>query len=158
SRTWEERFGEHAYGPLVDQAWAAALADAALSADDIDLAVVTGLHGRATRRAAGRLGVSVVDALADTVGNTGSAHPALLLAGALDVAGSDRVIALVVLADGCEVLLFRTTGSLAGGRPLLSVATQIDHRADVAYADYLSWRGLLEVQSPNRPEPNRPSS
>ena len=158
SRTWEERFGEHAYGPLVDQAWAAALADAALSADDIDLAVVTGLHGRATRRAAGRLGVPVVDDLADTVGNTGAAHPALLLAGALDVADPDRVIALVALADGCEVLLFRTTGFLAGGRPVLGVAAQVGHRADVAYADYLSWRGLLEVQAPNRPEPNRPSS
>ena len=40
----------------------------------------------------------------------------------------------------------------------VEVAAQLEDRADVAYARYLSWRGLLEVQPPNRPEPNRPSS
>ena len=68
------------------------------------------------------------------------------------------MVALVVLADGCEVLLFRATDALPVGRPDHSVAAQLEGRADVTYARYLSWRGLLEVQPPNRPEPNRPSS
>ena len=69
SRTWEERFGEEAYGPLVEQAWAAALVDIGLAADDIDTAIVTGLHGRAVKRLGGRLGVAVAEDLMDTVGN-----------------------------------------------------------------------------------------
>ena len=158
SRTWEERFGEQAYGPLVDRAWAAALADTGRDADDIDTAIVTGLHGRAVERLAGRLGVTVAGNLADTVGNSGAAHPALLLAHTLDTVEAGRVLALVVLADGVEVLLFRTTGALAAGRPSHSVAVQVDDRADVAYPTYLAWRGLLEVQPPNRPAPNRPSA
>ena len=158
SRTWEERFGEEAYGPLVEQAWAAALADIGLAADDIDTAIVTGLHGRAVKRLGGRLGVAVADDLIDTVGNSGAAHPALLLADALDTADAGRVVALVVLADGVEVLVFRSTDALAAGRPSRSVAAQVEDRADVAYPTYLAWRGLLEVQPPNRPAPNRISA
>ncbi len=109
SRTWEERFGEQAYAPLVDRAWADALAATGLDADGIDLAVVTGLHARATKRSGGRLGVTVADDRSDTIGNSGAAHPALLLADVLDTAETGTVVALVVLADGCDVLLFRTT-------------------------------------------------
>ena len=158
SRTWEERFGEQAYGPLVDQAWTAALADTGLTADDIDSAIVTGLHGRAVKRLGGRLGVAVADDLAGTVGNSGAAHPALLLADTLDTADAGQVVALVVLADGVEVLILHTTDALAAGRPSRSVAAQVEHRADVTYPTYLAWRGLLEVQPPNRPAPNRPSA
>ena len=158
SSTWEERFGEQAYGPLLDRAWAAALADTGLAADGIDTAIVTGLHGRAVRRLGGRLGVAIADDLADTVGNSGAAHPTLLLAHTLDTADAGQVVALVVLADGAEVLLFQTTGALAAGRPSRSVAAQIADRVDVAYPTYLSWRGLLEVEPPNRPAPNRPSA
>ena len=158
SRTWEDRFGEQAYVPLVRRAWADALAATGLAADDVTIAVATGLHGRATKKAAAGLGVAVADDRSATIGNAGAAHPALLLADVLDGAEAGAVVALVVLADGCEVLLFRTTDALASGRPSRPVADQVDDRADVAYARYLSWRGLLEVQPPNRPEPNRPSS
>ncbi|MDP6975210.1 MAG: OB-fold domain-containing protein [Acidimicrobiales bacterium] len=158
SRTWEERFGEQAYAPLVDRAWADALAATGLDADGIDLAVVTGLHARATKRSGGRLGVTVADDRSDTIGNSGAAHPALLLADVLDTAETGTVVALVVLADGCDVLLFRTTDALAAGRPAASVEAQVAGRADLDYPTYLSWRGLLEVQPPNRPAPNRPSS
>jgi len=120
--------------------------------------VVTGLHGRASKKAASGLGVAVADDRAATIGNAGAAHPSLLLADALDGAEASAVVALVVLADGCEVLFFRTTDALAAGRPTRSVAAQVDDRADVAYTRYLAWRGLLEIQPPNRPEPNRPSS
>ena len=128
------------------------------AADDIDTAIVTGLHGRAVKRLGGRLGVAVADDLIDTVGNSGAAHPALLLADALDTADAGRVVALVVLADGVEVLVFRSTDALAAGRPSRSVAAQVEDRADVAYPTYLAWRGLLEVQPPNRPAPNRISA
>ena len=158
SRTWEDRFGEQAYTPLVRQAWADALVATGLTVDDVSVAVVTGLHGRATRKAAAGLGVAIADDLSATIGNTGAAQPALLLADVLDSAKANDVVALVTLADGCEVLLFRATEELTTGRPSRSVATQIDNRADVPYTRYLAWRGLLEVQPPNRPEPGRPSS
>jgi len=158
SRTWEDRFGEQAYGPLVERAWADALRAVGLEAGDVDRAVVTGLHRRATARSAGALRVAIADDLATEVGNTGAAHPTLLLAHLLDSAEADRVVALVVLADGCDVLLFRTTGALGAGRPARTVSAQLGHRADVPYGRYLVWRGLLDAQAPNRPAPSRTSS
>ena len=161
SRSWEERFGETRYVPLGEQAWNAALKAAELSADQIDHLIVTGLHSRAVRRLAGRLGASeaqTVDDLAATVGNTGTAHPGLLLASALDAAEPGQTIALVGLADGADVLLFRATDASAGFRPTRSVAAQVDAGGSVPYGKFLSWRGMVEVEPPNRPEPARVSS
>src|SRR5205807_8311976 len=49
SRLWEERFGEHAYTPLAEQAVAEALKSAGVSPADVDYAEVTGVHPRAVR-------------------------------------------------------------------------------------------------------------
>ncbi|MGI9600793.1 MAG: OB-fold domain-containing protein [Acidimicrobiales bacterium] len=159
SKGWDDRFSEMQYLPLADQAWKAALADADLTPDDLDVALVTGLHPRSVKRAAGALGVAhVAPDLTDAIGNTGAAHPAVLLSAALDTAEPDQTIALVVLADGAEVLLFRTGAAVGSRRPTRTVATQIDNGGPVSYAKFLSWRGMVVPEPPRRPSPDRPSS
>ncbi len=161
SKVWEERFGETQYVPLVEQAWNAALKSASLTPDSVDRLVVTGLHARAVRASARRLGVDpsrIVDDLATTVGNTGAAHPGLLLTSALERAAPGEVIALVVLADGADVLLFRTTDALAGREQASPIAGQVEASADVPYGKFLAWRGMVTVEPPRRPEPARVSS
>jgi hydroxymethylglutaryl-CoA synthase len=161
SKVWEERFGETRYVPLAEQAWNSALKSAGLTPDSVDRLVVTGLHARAVRASLRRLGVDparVVDDLAGTVGNTGAAHPGLLLSGALDVAAPGEVIGLVVLADGVDVLLFRTTDALAARTRGTSVVDQVAAAADLPYGKFLAWRGMVTVEPPRRPEPARVSS
>ena len=161
SKLWEERFGETRYLPLGDQAFQAALKQADLVADQVDHLVVTGMHGRAATALAGRLGVPtdrVVDTRAATIGNTGAAHPGLLLTSVLENAGPGKVIAVVTLADGADVVLFRTTDAITSYRPARSVEDQLDAGAPVAYGKFLAWRGMLTVEPPRRPEPLRPSS
>lgn len=159
SKLWEERFGEQMYVPAAEEAWNAALKSAELSADDVDVAIVTGLHGRAVKRFAARTGASTVaDDLASSVGVTGAAHPALLLSSVLDTAEPGQVIALAVLADGAEVLVFRTTEAIASFRPAVTVSSMVESGGPVPYAKYLSWRGMLTIEPPRRPEPDRPSS
>jgi len=161
SRVWEERFGEVKYGPLVEQAWNAALKSAALTPDQVGRVIVTGMHARAARGVAARLGTAkeaLVDDRSTSVGNTGSAHAALLLADTLESAQPGQVIALVVLADGADVLLFRTTDALASYAPARKVAAQIDGAADITYGKFLSWRGEVRVEPPRRPEPDRISA
>ena len=156
---WEERFGETRYGPLAAQAWKEALGAAGIEAGDVDVAVVAGSHGRAVKRVAGQLGVArVADDLAAAVGNTGTAHPGLVLANELEQAEPGQTIAVVMLADGVEVLILRTTEALAAYTPALPVADQIAAGAEVGYATFLQWRDMIQVQPPNRPEPTRPSS
>ena len=158
SKLWEERFGEQMYVPAAEAAWNAALKSAELSAGDIDVAVVTGLHGRSVKRFAGATGATIADDLSATVGNTGAAHPALLLASVLDNAEPGQVIALAVLSDGAEVLLFRTTDAIASYRPARPVASLVASGGPVPYNKFLTWRGLLTPEPPRRPEPDRPSS
>ncbi len=156
---WEERFGETRYGPLTTQAWKEALGAAGIEAADVDVAVVTGSHSRAVKRVSGQLGVArVADDLSAAVGNTGTAHPGLVLANELEQAEPGQTIAVVMLADGVEVLVLRTTDALAEFTPGLPVAAQIADGAEVSYATYLQWREMIQVQPPNRPEPTRPSS
>jgi uncharacterized OB-fold protein len=161
SKVWEERFGETKYLPLGEEAWNAALKAAELAPDQVDRVVVTGLHVRAVRSLTKRLGVrdgTIVDDLAMTVGNTGAAHPALLLAQTLETASPGEVVALVVLADGADVLLFRTTDALASVTPARPVAAQVETAADLPYGKFLSWRGMVTVEPPRRPEPARVSA
>ena len=58
SRQWEERFGEHAYVPLGAAAVADGLKQAGLTAAAVTRWVVTGPHGRASRRVAASIGAA----------------------------------------------------------------------------------------------------
>ncbi|MGH9017634.1 MAG: OB-fold domain-containing protein [Acidimicrobiales bacterium] len=159
TQRWEERFGETVYVPMAERAWNAALKECGLNPGQVDVAVVTGNHSRAVRAVAGRLGAgSVADTLGATVGNTGAAHFAVELADVLDRAEPDTTIAVMVMADGVDVLLFRTTSAIAPFSPAAPVADQIAHKATVPYGKFLRWRNMVDVEPPNRPTPNRPSS
>jgi hydroxymethylglutaryl-CoA synthase len=161
SRVWEERFGEVTYGPLMTEAWDRALAATGLGPEDIDRLAVTGTHTRAVARNLKRLGVAdqrLVDDLSGSVGNTGTAHPLLMLCSALETASPGQTIALVTLADGVEVVILRVTPAIDAYRPVFPVAEQVAGGGSVAYAKFLSWRSMVSVEPPNRPLPNRPSA
>jgi hydroxymethylglutaryl-CoA synthase len=163
SHVWEERSGEGRYLAAGQQAWDDALRGAGLTADDVDGVVVVGSHARAAATFARKLGLDAkiapaVAALASSVGFAGAAQPALALAAQLDGARPGQVVALVVLADGADVVLLRTTDALATRRPASSVADQLALGLPVSYGTYLRWRGQLAVEPPRRPEPARPSA
>jgi hydroxymethylglutaryl-CoA synthase len=161
SRQWEERFGEHAYVPLGEAAVTDALKQAGLSAAAIKSWIVTGPHSRASRRVASSVGAAkgtVADDLAASIGNTGTAHAGLMLADALDRAKPDELIAVVSLADGCDVTIWRATAAIAARRPPASVAAQLAAGGRVTYATFLTWRGFLPREPPRRPDPERPAA
>jgi 3-hydroxy-3-methylglutaryl CoA synthase len=161
SRAWEERFGEIKYGPLVTDAWNRGLKAAEVNPDQVNALIVTGMHARAVRGVAAKLGATnakTVDDLSTTVGNTGSAHALLLLTSALENAEPGQVIALVVLADGADVLLFRATDAIASYKPVRTIAKQIEDAADLPYGKFLSWRDQVHIEPPRRPEPERISA
>ncbi len=161
SRQWEERFGEHAYGPLAEAAIASALEQAGVTGSELATVIVAGPHGRANRRAAAAVGAkptALGDDLTGTVGNTGTAHAGLLLADALDRAQADDLIMVVSLADGCDVTIWKATPALAAHRQRVPVADQIKAGGKVAYATFLTWRGFLRREPPRRPDPQAPAA
>jgi 3-hydroxy-3-methylglutaryl CoA synthase len=160
SRQWEERFGEQRYVALGSRAWDDALKDAGLVADQVDRVVLASAHERAANALVKKLGLTrrLVNGLDRTVGFTGAAHPGLVLADALDWADAGETVALIVLADGADVLILRATDAVAAGRGARTVADQVAAGGPVPYGTYLAWRGFLPVEPPRRPEPARPSA
>jgi len=162
SRVWEERFGEHAYLPLVTEAATAAFKQCQLEPTDVDAVIIAGLHARAVRgaaRAAGVDGAKVVDDLTEAVGNTGSPHAGLVLASVLDRAEPGQTIMVVHLADGCDVGFVRTTDAISSYSPKITVADQIDAGNDgLDYNTFITWRGFLEREPPRRPDPEPPAA
>jgi hydroxymethylglutaryl-CoA synthase len=105
------------------------------------------------------LGVTdrLIDDLTGVIGNSGTPHPLLLLTDTLERVDADAVIAVVVLADGADVVLLRATGR--GHRAEQSVAEQVAAgRDDLDYLRFLSWRGQVAPEPPRRPAPARASS
>ena len=164
SRLWEERFGEHAYTPLAEQAVAEAMKQAGVGPGEIDHAIVTGVHPRAVRVVAKSLGVAkeaLIDDLTAVIGNAGAAHGGIVLADLLDRAGPSETILRVTLADGAIATVVRTTEALAAWRARRSggaaVADQIAAgRTDLSYPKFLTWRGQLDRDPPRRPDPTPP--
>jgi hydroxymethylglutaryl-CoA synthase len=159
SSQWEERFGEHAYVPLVQPTWNEALESAAITADGVDYLIVAGTHTRALKAVPKLTRVrseAVVDDLTGTIGNCGAAHFGMVLADVLDRAEPDQVIAVLLLADGCDVALFRTTAALPLRRSPHAVRDQMAATNDsLSYGSFLTWRGMLHREPPRRPEPDR---
>ena len=161
SKQWEEKFGETKYLPLAKAAVAAALAEAGIDADRVDLLVVASTHARAAKAATRKLGIDgakVADDLSASVGNPGAAQLGLLLSATLDAASPGQVILALSLADGADALVFRTTDALASHTTHAPVAAQVDAGAPLPYGKFLAWRGHLTPEPPRRPEPARPSA
>ena len=165
SKQWEERFGEYAYAPLVDNAFGDALKGANLAPGDINHAIFSGLHTRAVKAAVKACGVgpdAVVDDMSGAIGNPGTAQWGVLLADVLDRAEPGQIIAVVVLADGVNVWLLRVTDAINAYRARqdtsLTVRAQVEAgRNDLSYNQFLTWRGFLHREPPRRPEPDRPA-
>jgi uncharacterized OB-fold protein len=163
SKQWEERFGEFAYVPLAEEAIGTALKDSGLAIGDFAKVSVTGVHARsvaAVRKGIGATPQQLADDLAAEVGNTGTAQWALVLASILDEAEPGQKILLANLADGCDVWILRTTDALpaARARARSTVRRQIEAtRSDLAYSQFLTWRGFIRREPPRRPAPDRPA-
>ena len=162
SHSWEERFGAHVLAPAAADAWQSALADSGLDDDvRVDRLVVTGLNSRAVAAAIKAIGAEpgrLVDPLIDTVGNTATAHPALLLSAALEQARPGETIAVLALADGVEAIVLRATEALTRYRPAAAIAEQVAAGGSLSYGRFLAWRNMVAVEPPNRPAPARVSA
>ncbi len=69
------------------------------------------------------------------------------------------MIALVVLADGADVMLFRATKAVTSYRagPHWS-RPRSNGASDITYGKFLCWRGEVRIEPPRRPEPDRISA
>jgi hydroxymethylglutaryl-CoA synthase len=157
TKVWDERFSEISLLPLAVSAWNAALESGGLTAGEVTRAAVAAPVQRVSRSISGKLdGVPVIDDLASTIGIAGAAHPGLVLASLLEQSAPGDTVALVSAADGADVLVFRVTDALA--TPARTIQAQLSAGGPVTYGKFLAWKGVLPVEPPRRPEPQRVSA
>ncbi len=91
----------------------------------------------------------LVPSLAPEIGCTGSAEALLLLARALDTAAAGDLILVGGFGEGADVILFRVTAAIDGGRAEVPVQSWIDAGEPLeSYEKYLKYRRLVEVDEP----------
>src|SRR6516164_9502436 len=162
AHSWEERFAlTQAYAPLFQKAVSMVLERAGAQPSDFARVILDAPNpragdefGRALRLDPAKIG----DTLALTVGQTGAAHPGLMLTAALQSCKPGDRILVVCIADGAEAMALRVTGAAAGFRPVHSVGRMIESKGEVSYASYLKWREILPTEPPRRPDPERPAA
>jgi 3-hydroxy-3-methylglutaryl CoA synthase/uncharacterized OB-fold protein len=162
SHVWEERFGEHAYVPLAQAAFADACKAADITPDALDHMIVSGVHPRAARAVSRTLGVrpeANASDLTAAIGNTGTAHGPLVHTDVLDRANAGERVGVLLLADGADAVIFEVTDAIGSVRPRRTVAEQIEAGATgISYETWLTWRGMLEREPPRRPDPTAPAA
>lgn len=152
---WEERFGAERYSALIRTAVDRILDEAGLT--DVDHVVVACPNSAITKRIP-TLVKSVKATHASPVGFSGAADAAIALCSALDVAAPGDTILVLSAYDGCDALLLRATDQLASARQATPVNAQRAGGIAVPRLTYLSWHGLVELEPPRRPEPDRPAA
>ena len=89
---------------------------------------------------------AVVDNLSAKCGDTGAAHPLMMLGAALDVAHAGQKILVVGFGAGCDALLFEVTAEHAAYRSSAGVSACLTRGVtDKSYNKLLSFSGELEL-------------
>lgn len=149
---WEERFGFERYSRLVRAAAADALDAAGVA--DADHVVLACPNAAVTKRA-GALVKGQKSVQVSPIGFSGSADAMMALCAVLDTADAGDSILVLSATDGCDALVLRATAQLARRRQGKPLAGQLTGGLPVTPLTYLSWRGLVELEPPRRPEPDR---
>ncbi|MEB8386496.1 OB-fold domain-containing protein [Rhodobacteraceae bacterium KMM 6894] len=154
---WEERWiRDEGYLKLIPQALTAALEKAGIAPDKVAHSILPQAVPKTAEAICKRVGLnpdSIADGLLDRVGDTGTAHPFMMLAGVLEKAEPGQVIALVSFGQGCDVIILRVTPLIAEKRSEGWLTEGLARRAEMGnYNKYLSFNGLIEKDEGMRAE------
>jgi len=157
---WEDRWiRDEGYFKIVPRALEGLFASIEAGPADIDHFVMPSVMARVPRRIAGEAGIresAVRDTLHDRMGESGAAHALVMLVDALQDAEPGQNILVIGWGQGCDALLFRTTGALAGLPPRLGVKGSLARgRTETNYNRYLAFNGLLTQEKGIRAEGDR---
>lgn len=152
---WEERFGAQRYAELIRTAF-----DRVLDANDLDEVdhVVLSCPNSAIVKRSATLVKGRKSVVTSPIGFAGASDAFIALAAVLDTAEPGETILVLSAVDGCDAVLLRTTDELPRRRQHKPIDQQHSEGISVPHLTYLSWRGLVELEPPRRPEPDRPAA
>jgi 3-hydroxy-3-methylglutaryl CoA synthase len=156
---WEERFvRDEGYSKIVPQAVKGVMEKAGVSGKDIDTFILPCPFGKFVRVIAGKLDIApeaVVDNLNTVCGDTGTAHPLVMMVAALEKAKPGDKILTASFGNGCTAMLFEVTKDIDGVNGKRGVSGSLaDRKEDQNYMRFLNHRGLVEFDAGMRAEAN----
>ncbi|HSW35425.1 MAG TPA: hypothetical protein VLH18_02365 [Candidatus Limnocylindrales bacterium] len=159
-RQWEERWiRDLGYDRLIPRAIAGLCKKYGLNISDFNKVIYPCYYGAARKNINRKLGLEskqVQDELLMDAGDTGAAHPLLMLARALeDAVPGDRLL-LVSYGNGCDALYFEVTEEITEFKHRKRVSDAIKHQVELDnYTKYLTWRDMVPAEVGMRGEEDR---
>ncbi len=164
-RVWEDRWiRDEGHRKLITSALQGAGEKYGKDLSDFSKVVISCPHPRSYLAMVKRLGLEqqqIANPLLEQVGDAGSAHPLLMLVGALEEAKAGDEILLVSYGSGVTVFLLEVTPEIERSRPKLGLKGHLERREDMqSYDQYAVFRGKLEPEKGIRGEsvPSTPFS
>jgi 3-hydroxy-3-methylglutaryl CoA synthase len=157
---WEERWIRDAgYMRIVPPLIERCLKAANVSASDVTHFCMPATVARVANAVAKAVHIedkAVVDPLHANCGDTGAAHPLLLLAATLERAKPGERIVLVGFGQGADVLLLEATPDIATQPKRLGVAGHLVRRKEeTSYGRFLAFNDLIELERGMRSETDK---
>jgi hydroxymethylglutaryl-CoA synthase len=154
---WEERWiRDEGYMKIVPRAVGALLERASTPAGSVRAFILPCTLSRVVPGVAKRLGIpdaAIRDNLAAVCGDTGAAHPLVMLVHALEEARPGDLILVAAFDSGCDTLLLRVTdaiGSLPARRGVKGSLAQ--RKEESVYQRYLAFNDLVALDRGMRAE------
>jgi len=162
-RSWEERWMREAgYIKMIPEVINAVLLNAGINIADINKVIFPPLNIREHKGMVKKLGLAkeqVQDHFLGSVGHTGTALPIIMLAAALDQATPGDKILVVSMGSGCDAILFEITPEITKLKNRNKLQKNLDYKTELEnYAQYLSFKGMLDKEIGIRGEEVSPTS
>ena len=149
--TWEERWiRDEGYNKIVPDTLAALFKSTDVKPADIAHFAMPCVLPRVAAGIAKKIGLpeaAVRDNLHTVCGESGAAHPLVMLAHALEEAKPGQKILVVGFGQGCDALLFEATENLVKLAPPLGVKGHLARRKEETnYAKFLAFNDLVAIE------------
>ncbi len=145
--SWEERWvRDEGFGKIIPPVVKSALEAAGCVAADIDHFVMPAALPRVNQTIAQTLGIraeAVADTLFEACGDTGNAHPLMMLAKTLALATPGQKILVVQFGSGCDAIVLETTEWQVPDESRLNWLS--GGRTETNYLKFLSFKGQLDL-------------
>ncbi|MHA1569452.1 MAG: hydroxymethylglutaryl-CoA synthase family protein [Alphaproteobacteria bacterium] len=157
--TWEERWiRDEGYGKIVPKAVQGLFEATGTGPGDIDHFIISSVFRAVPRAVAKATGIDqekLRDTLAGVCGETGTAHPLVMLVHALQEAKPGDKILVVGFGQGCDALLFEATDAVKNLNGIAGITGSLARRKEETnYMKFLTFNGLIEMEKGIRAESN----
>jgi 3-hydroxy-3-methylglutaryl CoA synthase/NAD(P)-dependent dehydrogenase (short-subunit alcohol dehydrogenase family)/putative sterol carrier protein len=154
---WEERWTRDAgYAQIIPEAINGLLEKLDMSIDQIDKLVYPCFFKGDHKKIAAKLGATpekLMDNLHEACGETGTAHPFLMMAAALEDAKPGDLILMAGFGQGCNALLFQVTENISDLAPRNGFKGSLENKKTINnYQKWLKFRDLIKVEMGIRAE------